>query len=111
MPGFELLAGCDPAPSCPKVVRVAPGRLVVVGAQVSPGSGTVSISVDLYRRALVTLPAIDTRALRMTGVLLVRGEPVTDAVQLGEFGVSPGEGAVRIGEAEFLDLALTVAAS
>lgn len=110
MSDVELLATeCRPTPDCPKVVRVAPGALVVVGDAVSPttrrsssggSTGHVAISVGLLGAALDRLAAAPPITLGETGTVVVGGEPVTDPRLLVEFGVGPGKGAVRISEFE-----------
>lgn len=111
MSTFELLADeCRPQPDCPKVVRVAPGELVVVGAATTVPN-RVGITTALFRAAADRLVggggAPDPGPARP---VLVAGEPVTDPADHVVFGVGRGEAAVRIGEAAFLALSSEVAA-
>lgn len=111
MLNFELLAGaCDPDPSCPKVVRVAPGRLVVVGQVIAPVSpptevSSVSITNELCAAALHRISGSSGPASFVTGTVVMRGRAVADPGERREFGVGPGEDAVRITEATFVELA------
>ena len=108
MTGYELLTpDCAPAKDCPKVVRIALGELVVVGEAIATTAptATVAITIDLYRAAVARLTGGRPGILRETDMVQVSGDPVTDQRQLVEFGVGPGEGAVRINESAFLALA------
>lgn len=102
MPEFDVLAGqCDPDPSCPKVLRIGLGDLVVVGtAEPDSAPDTVSITGSLYGSALAAVEPQAERPCSREHVTIT-GEPVTDPALLLAYGVGPGEGAVRVGEAAY----------
>jgi hypothetical protein len=95
---------CTPQPSCPKVVRLVSGVLVVVGAR-EPGADGRSVTIDasLLATALERLeaaPPYDAPSL-----VIVVGIPVTDPEEQLGYGVGEGEGAVVVSECAFRALA------